>query len=120
MSKQTTAPFRIGDKVVAIRTLDGPNGLRIEEGTIYTVNQLSQCNCGTWRVDVGFKSQYDNDFCKNCCTQMFGPVKVSSRFLRLVERRRITRTTSIEIGVAYETVAEQLDVKPVKPVKETI
>jgi len=57
-------PFYIGQEVVCIHggTLKG--GRTVNKGDQFIVINLLQCNCGSWKVDVGLK--IPDDYIGSC------------------------------------------------------
>jgi|GEM_PF-4104383 len=60
-------PFYIGQEVVALKDSVNTEGSKVFEGKTYIVQDIAQCKCGEWWVDVGSRSSYTADCeCGSC------------------------------------------------------
>lgn len=58
MEGHNTAPFEIGQDVIAVRTRKNAKGIGIVKGKEYKVLDLYQCPaCKEWHVDIGLRCE---------------------------------------------------------------
>ena len=66
MKDNSTAPFKVGQRVVCIKS----HSLKIVvKGNTYPIKGLSKCKCGSWSVDIGeiiSKKKWDYLRCYGC------------------------------------------------------
>jgi len=59
-------PFRIGQKVVCIKSGENGFGIRVEKGEIHTITDLLKCHCGLRYVDIGLRTpRADKGYCQS-------------------------------------------------------
>lgn len=110
----STAPFEIGQKVVAIRSLINNHGYSIKKGKVYTVLKIQKekCQCGYWIIDIGLKTNNTRRRCPICDSTGFSHGVVWARHYHFAPYNP-PRHQSVEIAdeiLKIKIVEERADV----------
>lgn len=111
----STAPFEIGDRVVAIEDkISSMKTNSFKKGDEFTILGVIQCHkCETWLVDIGFTTSFSSGH-QPCMSIFPGNVVYSNhRYFRKINpySNSITEQLAKE---ALESIGDGQDMKPVK------
>ena len=100
--------MKVGDKVVCIKNASNSFGVGVVKGRVYTINDVSACECGRVFFDVGLPDSGGINLCRcgvilnNSKTvfvisTVFAPIQYNSAHDELINKEIVKETSYIPV-----------------------